>query len=98
MDLNTPAHEAKARTGQVQEELTLAGAELHLTNTALDKLLPADAKRGEVRKALDENAKVEARVADAAEELEEVTELLEQEILQREALEQELERQRRTRH
>jgi hypothetical protein len=92
MEWNSPAHEAKDRTVQVREELAVAGAELHLTNTALEQGLPSDAKKGDVRKALDHNSKVEARVNEAAEELEEVTELLEEEIRQRRELERKLAR------
>lgn len=92
MDLISPAEEAKVRTGQVQEELAIAGAELHLTNTALEAVLPRDTKKGDVRKALDQNTLIEARVNEAAEELEEVTELLEEEIRQRRELERKLAR------
>jgi hypothetical protein len=83
---------AKARTQDVQEELAVAGAELHLTNTALEHSLPAGEKTGDVRKALDQNGLVEEKVVQAAEELAEVTDLLEEEIAQRIKLEQELAR------
>lgn len=87
-----PIVEAKAKTEQVKEELDIAGAELHLSNTALGRSLPPDQKKGDVGKALDQNAVVEEKVIDAAEELHNVKELLEEEIAERHRLERELER------
>ena len=54
-----PIHVAKTKTEAVKEELTVAGAELHLANTALDRSLPPAQKTGDVRKALDQNETVE---------------------------------------
>ncbi|HSI53207.1 MAG TPA: hypothetical protein VK981_04495 [Ramlibacter sp.] len=85
-----PIETAKSKTQDVQEDLAVAGAELHLTNTALEHSLPAKEKTGDVRKALDQNGLVEERVVQAAEELAEVTDLLEEEIAQRQKLEREL--------
>lgn len=85
-----PIEIAKDKTENVQEELAVAGAELHLTNTALDRSLPEGAKQGDVRKALEQNDKVQQKVNQATEELAEVTELLEEEIEQRRRLEAEL--------
>lgn len=85
-----PIEIARDKTDSVQEELAVAGAELHLTNTALDRSLPSDAKKGDVGKALEQNGKVQQKVNQAAEELAEVTELLEEEIEQRRRLEAEL--------
>lgn len=85
-----PIEVAKEKTGTVQEELAVAGAELHLTNTALNRSLPSEAKNGDVGKALEQNGKVQEKVTQAAEDLAEVTELLEEEIEQRRRLEAEL--------
>lgn len=82
--------EAKDKTERVKDELAIAGAELHLSNVALDRTLPAAEKKGDVRKALEQNAKVEEKVADAADELHDVKELLEEEIAERHRLEAEL--------
>ena len=87
-----PIVEAKSKADSVQEDLAIAGAELHLTNTALERNLPPQAKHGDVRKALDQSGAVEQKVNEVAEELAEVTELLEEEIEQREQLEAELAR------
>lgn len=87
-----PIARAKAKTEQVKEELDIAGAELHLSNTALGRSLPQDQKTGDVRKALDQNAVVEDKVVDAAQELHTVKELLEEEVAERHRLERELER------
>ena len=87
-----PIEVAKSRAQDVQDDLAVAGAELHLTNTALEHSLPASQKHGDVRKALDQNGLVEEKVVQAAEELAEVTDLLEEEIAQRQKLERELAR------
>jgi hypothetical protein len=85
-----PIMVAKEKTGNVKEELAVAGAELHLTNTALNRSLPTEAKNGDVGKALEQNGKVQDKVNQAAEDLAEVTELLEEEIEQRRRLEEQL--------
>lgn len=85
-----PIENAKDKTEKVQQELDVAGAELHLTNTALDASLPQAVKKGDVAKALRQNAVIEDRVQDAAQELEQVTELLEEEVAQRARLERRL--------
>lgn len=82
-----PIEHAKTKTDSVQKELSVAGAELHLTNTALEKRLPSAQKQGDVRKALDQNAVVESTVNEAAQDLEHVSELLAEEIEQRHRLE-----------
>jgi hypothetical protein len=81
---------ARHKTGSVQGELEVAGAELHLNNTALAQSLPEHQKQGDVRKALRQNEVVEQKVTQAAEELAEVTELLQEEIELRQRLEDEL--------
>jgi dynactin complex subunit len=70
---------AKTRTGQVQLDLEVASAELGLTHGALQRELPADVKKQrDVAWAIAQNKALERKVQQAAEELEEVTELLEQ--------------------
>ncbi|MDP3759580.1 MAG: hypothetical protein Q8R01_03550 [Ramlibacter sp.] len=87
-----PIEIAKEKADSVQEDLAVAGAELHLTNTALDRSLPQSAKQGDVGKALEQNGIVQQKVSQAAEELAEVTELLEEEIAERHRLEAQLAR------
>ncbi len=87
-----PIEVAKDKTEAVQEDLAVAGAELHLTNTALDANLPRSARHGDVDKALQQNGIVQQKVTQAAEELAEVTELLEEEIAERRRLEAQLAR------
>lgn len=87
--------QAKAKTEQVKEDLHVAGAELHLSSTALGRNLPEEQKQGDVRKALEQNAVIEEKVIGAAEELHDVKELLEEEIAERHRLERELERRSR---
>lgn len=87
-----PIEHARLRAAKVREGLELAGAELHLTNTVLERELPPEHKTGDVRKAIDKNEVVAGNVAEAKDELEEVEALLAQEIVERERLEHELAR------
>jgi hypothetical protein len=69
---------ARSRTDQVQRDLEVASAELGLTHGALERELPAHVKTGDVAWAIRQNAVLEKKVQQAAEDLEEVAELLEQ--------------------
>lgn len=70
---------AKHKTSEVQRELEVASAELGLTHGALERELPDDVKQqGDIAWAIRQNAELERKVQQAAEDLEEVTELLEQ--------------------
>ena len=69
---------AKNRTDKVQQELQVASAELGLAHGALDRSIPTSVKKGDVAWAIAQNKILERKVQEAAEELEEVTELLEQ--------------------
>jgi hypothetical protein len=77
-----PSHpaldEARSRTDQVQHDLEVASAELGLTHGALERELPPHVKKSDVAWAIHQNKVLERKVQEAAEELEEVTELLEQ--------------------
>jgi hypothetical protein len=73
-----PLEEARAKTGQVQRDLEVASAELGLAHGALERHVPPEQRQGDVDWAIQQNAAVEHKVRQAAEELEEVTELLEQ--------------------
>jgi hypothetical protein len=85
-----PIEQARDQTAEVRQDLQVAEAELHLTNTALHRSLPETHKRGDVGRALAQNSEIEAKVQEAAEELAVVTELLEEEVAERERLEREL--------
>ena len=74
-----PLATARDKTDQVQRDLEVASAELGLTHGALERHLPADYKKqGDIAWAIRQNAVLERKVRQAAEELEEVTELLDQ--------------------
>jgi hypothetical protein len=75
-----PIEHAKAKAEDVHEQLQIAGAELHLANTMLKKELPAREKKGDVAKALAQHTTAEEKITHAAEELGQVTELLEEEV------------------
>ncbi|GAC1601749.1 MAG: hypothetical protein NVS3B2_04880 [Ramlibacter sp.] len=86
-----PLHRARLKTGHVQQQLEVASAELGLTNTVLGHSLPDSVKRsGDVQRALSQNEVIEVKVQEAADELQQVTELLDEEVTQRERLEREL--------
>ena len=70
--------QAKSKTDQVQRDLEVASAELGLTHGALERELPPGVKKGDVAWALHQNKVLEKKVQQAADELEEVTELLDQ--------------------
>jgi hypothetical protein len=69
---------ARSKTDQVQRDLEVASAELGLTHGALERQLPPDAKKGDVAWAIRQNQELERKMQQAAEELEEVTDLLQQ--------------------
>lgn len=73
-----PLDEARTRTDAVQRDLAVASAELGVTNGALERHLPPEVKQGDIAWAMAQNAEIERKVQQAAEELEEVTELLDQ--------------------
>jgi hypothetical protein len=75
---NPQVEAARSKTDQVQRDLEVASAELGLTHGALERSLPPEVKQGDVAWAIRQNAELERKVQQAAEELEEVTELLEQ--------------------
>jgi predicted RNase H-like nuclease (RuvC/YqgF family) len=88
-----PLHQAREKTGRIQRQLAVAGAELELTNAVLDHNIPEGVKRlREVQRALTQNSVIEGKVQQAADELQVVTELLEEESAERERLERELAR------
>ena len=82
MSQQPPTHEvletAREKIDELQSELEVASAELGLTHGALERNLPAQQKTGDVAWAIAQNAAVERKVQQAAEELEEVQDLLEQ--------------------
>ncbi|MBI2768795.1 MAG: hypothetical protein HYX47_04190 [Burkholderiales bacterium] len=86
----TPIATANKKTRRIQRELKVAGAELGLTSTALGRHLPPSVKHGDVAHALEQNAAIEVKVQEAADELAEVSELLDEEAAQRARLEGEL--------
>ncbi|MDB5941761.1 MAG: hypothetical protein JWQ13_1327 [Ramlibacter sp.] len=86
-----PLYRARVKTRQVRQQLAVAGAELGLTNAVLGDKLPDSVKRSrDVQRALSQNVAIEGKVLEAADELQVVTELLEEEVAERERLEREL--------
>ena len=56
---STPIERAKNKTTEIQQDLAVAGAELHLTNTALERELPQSERKGDVGRALQQNVAIE---------------------------------------
>lgn len=72
-----PLQEALEKTEKVQQDLEVASAELGLTHGALDRHVPPEQRTGDIAWAIEQNAALEKKVQQAAEELEQVTEMLE---------------------
>ena len=87
-----PIEHAKAKTREVRQDLHVAGGELNLSTTVLERALPEQQKRGDIRKAIEQAGAATERVERAREELHEVEGLLEREVAERERLERELAR------
>ncbi len=85
-----PIAAVTAITAQIKDDLEVAGAELHLTNTVLDRSLPQSAKQGDVARALEQNTVIEEKVQTAVEDLKVVTQLLHEEVAETARLTQEL--------
>lgn len=73
-----PLDTATEITEEVQHQLEVASAELGLAHGALERHLPKEHRQGDVDWAIEQNAALERKVQQAAEELEQVTDLLEQ--------------------
>lgn len=85
-----PQAAVAAMTSQIKGQLEVAGAELHLTNTVLERNLPDSAKHGDVGRALAHNAVIEEKVQTAVEDLQVVTQLLHEEVAETARLNQQL--------
>jgi hypothetical protein len=83
---------ARSKTEKVQEDLQVASAELGLAHGALERQLPPQAKTGDVAWAIGQNAAVEQKVQQAAQDLQEVKDILHREEAEIERLELELSR------
>ena len=70
--------EAVALADEVQRELDIASAELGLAHGALDRHLPPRQRHADVAWAIAQNAVLERKVQQAADDLSEVCDLLEQ--------------------
>ncbi len=69
---------AREKAGEIQHELEVASAELGLTHGALHRNLPPQQKTGDVAWALEQNAAVERKIQQAAEDLEKVQDLIDE--------------------
>ena len=85
-----PLHRARRKTSAVRAKLEVASAELGLTNLVLGKQLESVKRSSDVQRALNQNEAIEEKVQEAADELKVVTDLLDEEVAERERLEREL--------
>jgi C4-dicarboxylate-specific signal transduction histidine kinase len=92
-----PIELAKRKTKTIRKKLQVAGAELHLSNVALERHLPGPVKHGDVAHALAQRGTIEEKVVQAADELAVVNSLLQDEVAERERLERELRQARQQR-
>ncbi|MEO8655956.1 MAG: hypothetical protein ABI409_17660 [Ramlibacter sp.] len=81
---------AQNKTSAVRDQLKVAGGELHLTKSVIEQVLPQGAASGDVAHALAQQDEIEEKVLEAADELNEVHGLLDEEVAERVRLEQEL--------
>jgi hypothetical protein len=81
---------ARIKAAKVRDDLHVAGGELALSNTILERKLPPAQKSGDVGKALAQNEGVVRKVFDARDELREVEDLLHREEAELKRLEREL--------
>ena len=79
---------AKNRTEKVQEDIDLAQAKLHLANLVITDKLAETVTDAELASAVVQNAQVEAKLEEASQDLQVVTELLKSEERDRKRLEQ----------
>jgi len=89
-----PIEKAREMTREVRDELHVAGGELNLSTTVLERAVPEQHKKGDVRKAMDQADAATAKVERATEDLHHVEQLLANEIAERERLERELARKK----
>ena len=79
-----PLYRARQKTVRVREQLEVASAELGLTNTVLGQSLPESVKQSkDVKHVLTQNEAIEGKVQQAADELQVVSDLLEEEVAER---------------
>lgn len=90
-----PIERARAKTRDVREDLHVAGGELNLSTTVLERALPDPQKSSDVRRAIEQAGSATEKVEKAREELHEVEDLLAREVAERERLEAELARRER---
>jgi hypothetical protein len=83
---------ARSKAAKVRDELHVAGGELELSNTILERKLQPAQKSGDVGKALAQNEGVARKVLDARDELRQVEDLLHREEVEIKRLERELAR------
>jgi hypothetical protein len=92
-----PIEVAQRKAKTIRKKLQVAGAELHLSNIALERHLPGPVKHGDVAHALAQRGTIEEKVVQAADELAVVNGLLREEVAERERLELELRQARQQR-
>lgn len=85
-----PLYRARRKTNDVRARLEVASAELGLTNLILGKQQDSVERSSDVQRALNQNEAIEEKVQEAADELQVVTDLLDEEVAERERLEREL--------
>ncbi|MGJ7495976.1 hypothetical protein ACSFA8_12920 [Variovorax sp. RT4R15] len=89
-ETTAPLDAALAQTQDVQARLNSGAQELFVIKEVLKQELPADARTGDVAQALEKHDALEEAVQECADDLEDVSQALAQEVARREKLEKKL--------
>ena len=76
----SPLDEALTKNKEVTEEVARAADDLAVVHAVLDTKITQGANEGDVKRAVAETKKVEERLSESAEKLEQVNETLEREV------------------
>ncbi len=85
-----PLEEALAQTQDVQQRLNSGAQELFVMSEVLKQEIPPEARTGDVEQALEKHGALEEKVQECADDLEDVTKALAQEVAKRKKLEKRL--------
>lgn len=85
-----PLEQALAQTQDVQQRLNSGAQELFVTSEVLKQEIPPEARTSDVAQALEKHEALEEKVQECADDLEDVTRALAQEVAKRKKLEKRL--------
>lgn len=89
-DLPEPIEKALAQTHETQARLASGVQELAVTNAVLQQEIPEEVRTGDVALAIQKNEALENRVQECVDDLDDVSQALEEEVARRKKLEEKL--------